>query len=243
MFHPVTELFSLCAGLGTLLTCTPDDYIGHKPNMKLTNKLIVALGLLAAGVSEAQTTGAGSADLGLLGHRYTELNVGLQDIKHLSDHGYIVGASANNALIPGVLDAGASYSYSWIRGPFRGHANTIGGYATAYAPFNGVKPFAGAGLGYQWSSFGFGADDDQALWGLTAGVEIPAGPGLTITPRVNYADDFESSRNSSQVWTYQVELNYWYNARSAVFGSIGKSDVRRTSFDSWNYELGLRARF
>jgi hypothetical protein len=207
--------------------------------MNLTKNITLALGLVAAGVSFAQTTPAG-AGLGLLGNRYTELSVGLQDIKHLSDHGFSVGALANNPLIPGVLDAGASYSYSWIRGPFKGHANTIGGYAIAYAPFNGVKPFAGAGLGYQWTSFG--RSDEQGLWGLTAGVEIPAG-NVTITPRINYADDFESSRNSSQAWTYQVEANYWFNAKSAVFGSIGKTDVRRTSLDSWNYEVGLRARF
>ena len=211
--------------------------------MNLTKNITLAFGLIAAAVSHAQTTPAGTSGLGLLGNRYTELSVGLQDIKHLSDHGYSVGASANNPLIPGVLDAGGSYSYSWIRGPFRGHANTVSGYTTAYAPFNGVKPFAGAALGYQWSSFGSGGSDDQALWGLTAGVEIPAGPGVTITPRINYADDFESTRNSSQAWTFQVEANYWFSASSAVFGSVGKTDVRRSTFDSWNYEIGLRARF
>ncbi|MGH7944989.1 MAG: porin [Opitutaceae bacterium] len=209
--------------------------------MNLTKNITLALGLLSAGVSHAQTTPAGGE--GLLGHRYTELSFGLQDLKHVSDHGYSVGASANNPLIPGVLDAGASYSYSWIRGPFRGHANTVGGYAIAYAPFNGVKPFVGAGLGYQWTSFSFGGSDDQALWGLTAGVEFPAGPRVTITPRINYADDFEASRNSTQAWTYQVEANYWFNSKSAVFGSVGKSDVRRSPIDSWNYEIGLRARF
>jgi hypothetical protein len=210
--------------------------------MKLSRNITFALGLMAAAASHAQTTPATTTGYGLLGHRYTELNVGLQDVKHLSDHGFSAGAAANNPLIPGMLDAGASYSYSWIRGPFKGHANTIGGYATAYTPFNGVKPFAGVGLGYQWSSFGFGASDDNPLWGLTAGVEIPAG-AVTITPRINYADDFESTRKSTQTWTFQVEANYWFNQTSAVFGSIGKSDVRRSSFDSWNYEVGLRARF
>ena len=92
----------------------------------------------------------------------------------------------NNPLIPGVLDAGASYSYSWIRGAFRGHANTIGAYTTAYTVLNGVKPFAGAALGYQWNSFGPGVDD-QALWGLTTGVEIPAGalPALPVKLMLN----------------------------------------------------------
>ena len=97
----------------------------------------------------------------------------LQDIKHVSDHGYSVGAEANNPLIPGVLDAGASYSLQLDpRRRSDGHANTIGAYATAYAPFNGVKPFVGAGLGYQWTSFAL-RQRRAGLWGLTAGVEIP----------------------------------------------------------------------
>jgi hypothetical protein len=205
--------------------------------MKLTKTINLALGLLAAvSVSKAQTP----APVGLLGTQYTELSFGLTDIKHFSDNGYDVGAAANTPLIPGKLDGGATYSYSWIRGPFKGHANTIGGYSTAYTVLNGVKPFVGAGLGYQWTNFG--VSDDQALWGGTAGVEIPAG-AVTITPRVNYADDFKNSRESSQAWTFQVEANYWFNKTSAVFGSVGKTDLRRSSLDSWNYVVGLRGRF
>src|SRR5688500_1934456 len=227
MFPTLTQLISLYVRSRPLLTCTPDYYIG-KPNMNLTKNITLALGLLAAAACHAQSTPVPTGNFGLLGTRYTELSVGLQDIKHVSDHGYSVGASANSPLIPGVLDGGASYSYSWIRGPFKGHANTVGGYTTAYIPFNGVKPFAGAGLGYQWSSFSFGANDDEAIWGLTAGVEIPAGPGLTFTPRVNYSDDFEGRRNSTEVWTFQVEGNYWFNANNAAFASVGKSEVRRS---------------
>jgi hypothetical protein len=214
--------------------------------MKLTKKITVTIGVLAAAVSHAQTPADGQAGQfgeGLLGQRYTELSFGLQDIKHFSDHGYSVGASANNPVLPGVLDAGASYGYSWIRGLLKGHANTVGAYATAYAPVNGVKPFVGAGLGYQWTSFRLLGSDEQALWGLATGVEIPAGRGLTFTPRISYADDFEGSRNSTQEWTFAVEGNYWVNRTTAVFGSVGKSDVRRNPIDSWNYEVGLRARF
>jgi hypothetical protein len=213
--------------------------------MNLNKKMILALGLLAAGVSNAQTPADGGygQGQGLLGQRYTEFNVGLQDIKHTSNHGYSVGAEANNPLIPGVLDAGASYSYSWTRGAFKGHANTIGAYATAYAPMHGVKPFVGTGLGYQWTNVRFAGSDEQALWGLTTGVEIPAGERVTVTPRINYADDFEGTPRSSQEWTFAVEANYWFSKTSAVFGSIGRSEVRRSPYDGWNYVAGLRARF
>ena len=99
----------------------------------------------------------------------------------------------------------------------------------------------GVGLGYEWTSFRSGSDD-RALWGANAGVEIPAGR-VTITPRIIYADDFESSRKSGQDWTYQVEANYWFDTKTAVFGSIGKTDISHSSSDSWNYRIGLRARF
>src|SRR5258708_5094306 len=108
----------------------------------MNKKITLALGLLAVGsASYAQHT---SEPNGLLGIQYTELNFGVQDLKHVSDDAYSVGVAANTPLIPGKLDGGATYSYSWIRGPFDGHANTIGGYTTAYAPLNGVKPFVGA---------------------------------------------------------------------------------------------------
>ena len=165
--------------------------------MKNTKYITLALGLLtAAAASHAQTTTM-TAPGGLLGQQYTEVSFGLDDVKHISNHGYSLSARANTPLIPGKLDGGGSYSYSWMGGPFRGHANTIGGYATAYAPLQGAKPFVGAALGYQWSSGRFGSGDNQALWGASAGVEIPTGV-ITLTPRITYADDFKGSRASSQ---------------------------------------------
>jgi hypothetical protein len=211
--------------------------------MKTTNNIILALGLLtAATASQAQSTVSTSAPAGLLGAQYTELEFGVQDIKHLSPNAYSLTASANTALVAGQLDGGASYSYSRIGGAVRGHSNTIGGYFTGYAPMNGVKPFVTAGLGWEWSSYRFVGSDDRALWGGAVGVEIPAGV-VTITPRIAYADDFEGSRKSGQAWTYEVEANHWFSKTTAVFASLGKTDVRHSPNDSWNYAIGLRARF
>lgn len=207
--------------------------------MKLTKKIILACGVLAAGAGYAQTATTTNSGTGLLGQRFTELSLGAENIDHVSNHGYSVGARANNPLIPGVLDAGALYSYSWIRGAFKGHANTIGAYATAYAPLGQVRPFATAALGYQWTSARFGAGEDEAIWGGAIGVEIPAG-AVTLTPRLSYADDFDSD---SRGWTTSVEANYWYSRTSAVYASVGRTDARRSPFDSWNLKLGLRARF
>jgi hypothetical protein len=128
--------------------------------MKLTKKMILAAGLFAAGVSFAQTS---TTSGGLLGQRYAELGFGVQDIKHVSPNSYSLSAGANTAVVANQLDAGASYDYSWIGGAFRGHANTISGYATAYSALAGVKPFVSAALGYQWTSARFIGSDDQAL--------------------------------------------------------------------------------
>ncbi len=240
LFPAVTQLNSLNDRAHTVPPSLPADYCGVKPTMKPTKKITLALGLLAAGASFAQTNPP--APTGLLGHQYTEVSFGLNDLKHVSTHGYSLGAAANTALIPGKLDAGGTYSYSWIGGGLRSHANTIGGYTTAYLPLQGFKPFVGAGLGYEWTSAPHGLGDDQAVWRTTVGVEIPAG-AVTITPRITYHDDFRGTQRSTQAWTVGAEANYWYSATSAIFGSIGHSDVRRSSIDSWNYQIGLRAKF
>jgi hypothetical protein len=209
--------------------------------MKLTQKITLALGLLAAGTSMAQT--ASGSSTGLLGQRYVELGLGKQNISHVSPNLYSVGGGVNLPLVPAMIDAGASYDYSWIHGArLSGHASTFGGYATWYTALSGVKPFVSAGLGWEWSTTrGFGSDN-QGLWGLAAGVEVPVG-ALTLTPRISYGDDFEGSRNSSQQWTYAAEANYWINGQTGVFGSIGFTDVRASSLESWNYRAGVRVKF
>jgi hypothetical protein len=95
---------------------------------------------------------------------------------------------------------------------------------------------------YQTTLCRHGAGNDEAIWGAAAGLEIPAGR-VTVTPRISYADDFEGPSRSSQAWTASVEANYWYSPMSAVYTSIGRTDVRRSPYDSWNWEIGLRARF
>lgn len=208
--------------------------------MTLTQKITLALGLLAAGTSFAQTTASNN---GLLGQRYAEASFGVQDIKFISTNAYGLGVGVNTPVIAGSFDVGANYDYDQIRGSgIRSHANTFSGYGTYYTTVNGVKPFVGAGVGWQWSSMrGFGSDD-QGLWGAAVGVEIPAG-AVTLTPRIAYGDDFEGSKNSSQQFSYGVDANYWVNAKTAVFGAVSFTDVRSSPVESWNYRVGLRVKF
>ena len=209
--------------------------------MKPTKKITLVLGLLAAaGTSIAQTTA--TSGQGLLGQRYADLGVGVQDVDQFSDNIYSIGASVNTPLVPSSADAQFGYTYSRVRGVVRGHANTLGGGLKVYAPLQGVKPFVGANVGWQWVSIRGFDDDDSGLWGGTAGVEIPVG-AFTLTPRVNYTDDFENSRNSSQEWSYEVEANYWFSATKAAYASVGKADGRSGAPDSWNYRAGVRMKF
>lgn len=212
--------------------------------MNLTKKMTLAAGLLVAAAGYAQTTATSSSSNphGLLGTRYAELNFGVQDVKFIRDHAYGVGASVNTPVVPGAFDAGLTYAYNWIRGPVRAHANTFGGYGIFYVPAGGVKPFVGAGVGWQWLDTRGFSSEDQGVWGATAGVEIPLGR-FTLTPRVAYADDFENSVNSSQEWRWSAEGNYALNQSTAVFASLGRSDVARSPARSWDYGLGVRVKF
>lgn len=215
--------------------------------MKLNQKITLTLGLLAAGtVGYAQPSSAPAvaptAPSGLLGQQYTEVSFGLQDIKGVDAYGQTLFVGANTPYLPGKLDAGGGYSYSWIGGANNGHANTVTGYARAYAPMKGVKPFVTAGLGWAWTNTRFGGSVDKGLWGSAVGVEIPVGT-LTVTPKINYGDDFEGSKTSVQAWTYSVEANCWLNSRTAVFASIGYVDVNHSSTESWSYVIGLRGKF
>jgi hypothetical protein len=210
--------------------------------MNLTKKITLALGLLAAGAaSHAQTTAASSTGNGFLGQRFAEVNLGLQNLRNIHDHSYSTGASVNLPAVPSLLDVGATYDYSWVRGPFRGHANTVGVYAVAYTPLQGAKPFFGAAVGYQWTSLRFLGSDGEGLWGLTAGVEVPVGV-WTFTPRVSFSDDIDTNTGAQDV-TGALEVSRWINTTTAVFGSLSHTDVRRSSLDSWNYTVGLRLRF
>lgn len=208
--------------------------------MNVSKKMILALGLLVAGAGYAQTAATSSSTPGLLGQRFAEVSFGTQDVKGFSSNFYDTGVAVNLPVAPS-FDLGAGYSYSWFRSGIRGHSNTIFASGTAYAPMSGVKPFFTGALGYQWTRAGF-FRDNRGLWAAVVGVEIPAG-SLTLTPRIGYTDDFESGTASSRDFTYAIEANHWLSAKTAIYGTIGRTEVHRSSADSWNYELGLRFKF
>lgn len=208
--------------------------------MNLTKNTILALGLFAAAsVSIAQTTTTTeAAPVGTLGQSYTEASFGVSDIKHTSKNQYDLGIAANVPVSP-YLDLGAGYDYAWMHKD--GHANALTSDATLYTTINGVKPFVAAGLGYEWVSAP-GFRDNEALWNVAAGVQIPVSI-VTITPRISYTDDFRTPSRSSQQTAYGVEGNYWVTKQAAVFAGVDYVDVRNSSFDAWTYTVGARWKF
>jgi len=208
--------------------------------MNTTKRTALALLAIVSALStQAQTLSTNSTS-GVLGHRYSEVSFGVQDIKNLSPNFYDLSLNGNVPVTPN-LDLGAGYSYGWIKGNLHGHSNTLNAAATAYTALNGVKPFVAVGVGYQWTSIA-GFRDDNGIWGAGIGVEIPVG-AFTITPRISYLDDFQGSAQSTQQVNYDVEGNYWFSSASAVFASVGYSDVHSSPVESWNYRLGLRWKF
>lgn len=207
--------------------------------MNLTKKTILALGLLAvAGASYAQTAAANQTTVGLLGQSYSEAQFSVTDIKHYSKNQYGLGVAANVPVTP-YLDLTGGYDYGWLRG--EGHFNAISAGANAYTTFNGVKPFVGAAVGYEWET-SQGSRRNLGIWGLAAGVEIPVSV-VTITPRIVYADDFKNAARSTQQASYEVEGNYWVTKTTAVYATVGYTDIRKSSNDAWTYTVGARFKF
>lgn len=242
MFRRVTQFFSLLVAAHGLLQRAPERLLGKNKPMNLIKKTTLALGLVAAAcTSFAQT--AATSNNGLLGTGYTEFNYTLGDIDSFSDHEHALSAGMNIPVLPGRLDVGGGYTYSWIRGAARGHANTLSTSATAYVPLEGAKPFVSGAIGYTWASVPLGLGDHDAAWSISAGVELPVG-AFIVTPKISYADDFNGRiGNSDDLWTYEVEGHYWFSPKAGAYASIGFVDYHRDPVDVWNYRVGLRFKF
>ncbi|HZP59353.1 MAG TPA: hypothetical protein VFB27_03435 [Opitutaceae bacterium] len=220
--------------------------------MKLNHKtLFVLAALSAAGFAYAQEAATDAVPTGTLGLRYGDVNVGLQDIRHLSQDAFNVGVGANIP-VTNTLDASFAAGRAWLNSTVDQAVNAISVTGTEYTSFRGVKPFAFAGIGYAWEKDSFGSlknHSEYGIWGLGVGVEVPAtlvfpaATGLSVAPAISYSDDFRKSRYSAQSYEYGAEINYWMDAKTAVYADIGYQDVLRSRFDSWDYTLGVRIRY
>ncbi|HSY54441.1 MAG TPA: hypothetical protein VK785_08340 [Opitutaceae bacterium] len=220
--------------------------------MSLTKKLTLVLVTAAAACIGRADVSATADSVGTIGQRYGELSFTDQSIKHVSSNAYD-GELGFNLPVFKHLDLGASYTYGWFK--FNNqilHSNIVQADATAYTTLAGVKPFASAALGYEFDRTTSGTTLIRAhfgVWSATVGVEIPV-QAAAITPFVSYQDDFRNSANSSQAFEFGVEANYWFTAKWAVFDTnwgvfadAGYQDQMHSSFDAWDWTVGLRRKF
>lgn len=221
-------------------------------------KLHYTMSLAVAGLATALTLHAQPAVStntgGLLGQRYAEASVGAIDPHNTSDYGFSGDLGVNLPVQTG-LDAGFTYSYDRIHediggAPFRlrSRDHTVGATLTAYNNFGNLKPFFGAGIGYTWNrtklDFGgtrvFDTKDDDAIWALGTGVEIPCGT-FTLTPSISYQDGF--SRDAASGFAYSAEAHTWFTRTVGGFARLTFSDPTGGGTQAWIYRAGVRLRF
>lgn len=224
-----------------------------KTNITFALPLFVAA---LAATASAQTVTTSST--GLLGQRYIEIGAGAIDPHNSSKEGFTGDIAVNLPVQPG-FDVGLGYSYSRLNYPYsavpfeaRSRDHTVYATATSYMEAQGMKPFAGVALGYQWAKQNLlynltpggvtvvNDRNDEALWGLGVGVEIPVGR-VTVTPAVTYQDGFK--RGSTGGFTYGVDTNYWVTQKVGLFGAVNYSDPSGGGIQSWTYKAGVRLKF
>lgn len=210
------------------------------------NKFLIFVAAFAATVSasaqQATTSAASGSSNGLLGQRYVDVGLAVTDFRNSTlDNGYS-GSVAVNLPLTVNLDAAFGYGYERITDKslgfeIKGTGHTIAARLAAYTQFAGVKPFADAVLGYSWveaSALGIKVDEDDGIYALGAGVEIPFEPSMTLTARVGFSDSFDG--DTSGAWTLSLGLDRWFtNKFGAGIGVAFQEDEAVT--------FGLSARF
>jgi hypothetical protein len=223
--------------------------------------LIGAVALIAASTGFAQSSNTcswfpkGEDGQGVIGKRYAEAGVELQDLNHDSKNAYATNIGANVPIIKG-LDLSGGYAYGWYdHSPMHQTDHAIGSSIKLYNEIEkGIKPFIAAGLGYSWLDekldsgwyfFGSGKNkysQDKATWDASVGAEFSF-KWLSVTPRISYNDDFERSLKSEETWQYGVEANAWITRRIGIYAQVAYVDWQHTTFHSWKYGTGIRVRF
>jgi len=236
--------------------------------MTTIKTLIGAVALIAASTGFAQSCNTcswfpkGDDDQGVVGKRYAEAGFGVTEISHTAHNICDTGIGANIPIIRG-LEIGGGYNYSWINVPYYSYdyatenyvrrsddritTHSAQGHARLYSVIaDGIKPFISAGLERSWADL-HGADGyhdayNRTSWLVGAGIEFPY-KFVSVTPTIAYKDDFKRSIESSQSFTYGVEVNSWITPRIGAYISLAYLDWLHTSYYNWVYGAGVRARF
>ena len=108
--------------------------------------------------------------------------------------------------------------------------------ARAYTNYNGIKPYAEAGVGWTWLNAPLGLSDNSFVWFAGVGAEFQATSELTITPLVRYSD--ATSYHSGGTWDYGVKANYWLTEKLGLTAKITRNDSQ-----DMTYGVGINFHF
>ena len=190
-------------------------------SLRLLSAAALSFGLLAGSSASAQTnttpvvtTDATGQTLGsgLLGKRYVDAGFGYIDFKDFNDNQLSAGGSINLP-VNANIDLGVGYSYNWLddHSSIDAHAWDVG--ATYYFTQGSIKPFGTVSLGYIFQDFA----DDEATWGVSAGLEFLATEKLSFRASVGYDDYFDNAYDESI--SGGVDVAYWFSEK--VAGQVG----------------------
>jgi len=102
-----------------------------------------------------------------------------------------------------------------------------------------ISPFFRPVVGYINETYDDGgvSDDDFNCWiyGAEAGFELHLVRGLSLTPAIAYLNSSEDEMSSETIFT--LDLNYWFNERLGMIGSVNYSSQEH--IDSAGLSLGM----
>ncbi|MBI4625284.1 MAG: hypothetical protein HY736_18945 [Verrucomicrobia bacterium] len=208
--------------------------------MNSTKKVVFAAGALLLGPGSLPAQPATTAEAGLIGRRHAGLDF-TYDHYNSAVIDYAFGAAAAlNLPVNRTIDLSFRYDLSHTNDSNYGlnhnalHATVLTYRRNEY----GNAYFAGT-LGQSWNrlkTFGVLSRDDDALWALSTGYEIPVGAVTAINARLSYGDAF---RRNKKTLRYRLEANHWFSSDFAGVASVSYNQVKNAP-DTLLYTAGLR---
>lgn len=216
--------------------------------------LLAASTLFAQSGSTCCSFPKGEDGPGLIGKRYAEVGVGIQDPQQYSDTSISFGTAVNVPLSKNI-DVGIGYNYSTLNYTPMGatpdvvidsSSHSIGVNATIYNTIDkGIKPFLSVNLGHTASSItvlGGDHDTNYQWWGVSTGAEFPF-KWVSVITSLGYDDDFKRSAFSSQDWYVKAEVNTWITNQVGAYVGLAFVRPMHNYVSSYVWSAGARVRF
>lgn len=197
-----------------------------------------SLGLAASAFAQTSVATEPSVthSAGLLGQTYASASYGYVDLDNTSVNARSYSLGLNQYVRDGV-DSFLDYNYTRsgrIAGTRLTQHDVLLG-ARVYTNWQGVKPYAEAGIGWVWQKAG-GIRDNSFAWAAGVGAEIEVATKTTVTPFVRYSDLTDGGNNDQ--WEYGVKANHWLTEKLALQGSLSRDDDKNMF-----YRVGVNFRY